>query len=308
MPRIVGSDSDIIRRMFLEASEAMGCTALYHELKVKTSRDLYNDPTSLYEEPLVLEVLFDENPKVKMMKSLGWYNEDEEIRPLLIYLPIYKNQQRDLINVMEECLVEIVYFGINKTAIFKISSKRLDSLYGNYWVCKCVPERKVQFTYDPSDGYDFLDINKPIIRTLVYTDQASSSSDLVEFERQHTDEANSNSTINLGADSSSSDSVVAVESGNMGISAEDTAALEFYFGDSLAEVPVNDEALVDSMMNDLMGETSFSDEAIGESNLQVGIPSSDDVVGESTTSNLESEDLKVDELSGDDYSSLVMGG
>ena len=159
MPRIIGEDSEIVRRMVLEAAETMGCTALFYELKDNTyTKDFYNDPNTIYKAPITLEVLFDENPKVKVLKNLGWYNEDEEIRPLLIYLPIYRNVDKDLLNVMENCLIELVYFGVNKKASFRIQAKRLDSLFGNYWICKCCPERNIQFNPDLSDGYDYLNI------------------------------------------------------------------------------------------------------------------------------------------------------
>ncbi len=176
MPRIIQPDSDIVRKIFLEASEAVGCTAIYREVKL-TTKDLYNDPTNHYEDPIVLEVLFDENPKVKVMKSYGWYNEDEEIRPLLIYLPIYKNIHRELLNVMEESIIEIVYAGVEKRALFKISAKRLDSLFGNYWICKCVPERRVCFHYNPEDGFEFLGVNKNIITSenITLTDTSNNS-------------------------------------------------------------------------------------------------------------------------------------
>jgi hypothetical protein len=175
MPRIIGKDSDIVRRMFLQASQAVGCTAIYHEL-VNVEEDLYNDPTTKYFPPVTLEVLFDENPKVKMLREFGWYNEDDEIRPLLVYLPIYKNHQKDLLNVQEHTLIELVYMGVSKTAWFRITAKRLDSLFGNYWICKCAPERRIEFIKDPTDGYFYLSVN----RTINTMDSSSTSSEITQ--------------------------------------------------------------------------------------------------------------------------------
>jgi len=161
MPRIIGQDSDIVRRMFWESSKAVGSTAIYHEL-AEVRKDIYNDPTTKYCAPIVLEVLFDENPKVKMLRDFGWFNEDEEIRPLIVYLPIYRDDQRNLLNVQEHALLELVYMGVNKTAWFRITAKRLDSLYGNYWICKCAPERKIVFIHNPKDGYDYLSLDRDV--------------------------------------------------------------------------------------------------------------------------------------------------
>jgi hypothetical protein len=285
MPRIVGRDSDIVRRMFLEATQTVGCTAVFHELKSATS-DLYNDPDTLYYPPVVLDILLDENPKVKMLKDLGWYNEDEEIRPLLIYLPIYKNQDKDLLNVRENCLIEVVYMGVNTRSTFRISSKRLDSIYGNYWVCKCVPERRISFIYDPSDGHEFLTTGRIITvsdditvaessdPSMYASDSGVGTSSLNECvsETISSDEGTSLSSLDLSGDSRSLDIGIVDDLTSLGINAQDSGEMSSFFGDLLAE------------------NTSF-----------------DEGVVVSVVANTEADSVQTEVLGSDDYASLVMG-
>lgn len=230
MPRIVGPDSDIVRKMFLEATQAVGCTAIYHEVKT-LEEDIYNDPSTEYLEPLTLDVLFDENPKVRVLKDLGWYNEDEEIRPLLIYLPIYKNLNNEVLNVIENSLVEIVYLGINKKRTFRITTKRLDSLFGNYWICKCVPERNIQFRYDPSDGLEFLNVN----RSIDSSDSSAGSDTTAPTTVQELDIAYADDTTSID------------------LSAEESASIEDFFSDGTSTTTQSDTGSSEDYSSLVMG-------------------------------------------------------
>lgn len=281
MPRIIGPDSDIVRRMFLEASETMGCTALFYEL-ITDEKDFYKDTINLYKQPLKLEVIFDDNPKVKMLKNLGWYNEDEEIRPLLIYLPIYKNQEKDLLNVRENCIVEILYFGVDKTGKFRISAKRLDSLYGNYWVCKCVPERIESFTPDTIDGYEYLSL----VRKRITVIENPNINEKADPSILGIDSVSMNSNIKLEGETYIKEFGSINDLSSLGIDSSDNALVESFFND--IEIPVIDSYELLGSLNNLESESTQNDLGIGES-----IPSKTEIV-------------QNDSFNSDDYSSLVM--
>jgi hypothetical protein len=158
LANIITKDYDLVRGQFSEAAEHVGIPVIFYECSSDSS-DLYNDPINKYKNPVRLHVILDEQPKTKILKELGWFTEDTDIKPILMYLPIYKNTHGGLLKIDSNCLVEIEYVGIgNKKSKFRVTDKKLDSVYGNYWVCKVVPERLEQFEVDDTDGYEYLKV------------------------------------------------------------------------------------------------------------------------------------------------------
>ena len=158
--RVIGHDLDILRRQVWESMCHHGMTAEFFEI-VSESSDFYNDPHVVWKDAVALNVIFEEVPKVKTLKNLGWYNEDEDIRPPIIYLPIYSDwESKEVLNVKSNSLIKVRYFGMDTTADFRIMDTQLDSVYGCYWVCKLAPERMVQFEKVLEDGNYYLKKNK----------------------------------------------------------------------------------------------------------------------------------------------------
>jgi hypothetical protein len=273
-----------------------------------------------------------------MLKDLGWYNEDDEIRPLLIYLPIYKNQEKDILNVRENCILEIIYFGVNKTGKFRITAKRLDSLYGNYWVCKCVPERIESFIDNYSDGFHYLSVDK--ILTVVDTNKttveksepsflSNDSSTLIdtmsEFGFQNYDSGTSNSQISVASEHTTTELGSISDLGIMGLSdkddalvnssslnelpAQDTIIMNSNINNLEAEIPINDSASLSSNIDNVTSESTQQDSGVSSEDPSKTLSESvqqDNGVVTSEPSTSTAETIKIDTLGSDDYSSLVM--
>jgi hypothetical protein len=274
-----------------------------------------------------------------MLKDLGWYNEDDEIRPLIIYLPIYRNQERDLLNVRENCIVEILYFGVNKTGKFRVTAKRLDSLYGNYWVCKCVPERTISFIDNYDDGFHYLSVNKEVAvidrvtlnkeksePSLLSTDSSSIIDTMAEFGFQNYDSAIYDSNSAASAELKNNELGNISDQSLLGLNTKDSANI---LSSGMNEIPTKDNntTLIDEL-NNLESESVFTDSGIQIdelNNLESESISTDSGIQDDSLSNLtsesiqqdsgvvssdpsksESEVVKSDSASGDDYSSLIM--
>ena len=154
-PTIFSRDIDIQRRMFIEAAISTGVIVDFFRC-ISDVSDFYNDSNCKWEEPVKLPVIFDDHPKVKTLKALGWFTEDDE-RPMLLYLPMYKDWiTKELLDVRENSLVRIHYFGQNIPAEFRITEKKMDSVYGVHWACKLSPERLDEFSIIQEDGRHFL--------------------------------------------------------------------------------------------------------------------------------------------------------
>lgn len=87
----------------LEAAVMSGNRVGIHT--VKTS-DLTNKSGEVYtyDEPIYTYVIFDERPKVHLLKTLGWYREDTSELPILAYIPTHLLYKKEIVedNEVEE--------------------------------------------------------------------------------------------------------------------------------------------------------------------------------------------------------------
>lgn len=154
-PIIVNEDIELQRRMFWESALHTGITVDFYNC-VYEKQDFNQDLNLMWDDAIRLPVIFDDAPKVKVLKNLGWYTEDDE-RPELVYLPMYKDwMTKELLDVKENSIIRLYYFGGITTADFRVTDKKLDSVYGVYWICKLAPEHMNDFTMVELNGEHFL--------------------------------------------------------------------------------------------------------------------------------------------------------
>lgn len=153
---IYAKDLGLWRRQCFEAMEHSGYKVEYFNA-IDRGADLYQDPITQWEDSIILSCILDEHPKVKLLKEYGWYNEDEDLRGSIIYLPMYKDWTcKEIFHVEKESLVRVSYFGQTSPKDFRISDIQEDSVYGVYYICKIVPERFDNFEYITENGNHYL--------------------------------------------------------------------------------------------------------------------------------------------------------
>lgn len=169
-PVIINEDIELQRRMFWESALHTGITVDFYNCKFE-QQDFNQDLNLMWDDAIRLPVIFDDAPKVKVLKNLGWYTEDDE-RPELVYLPMYKDwMTKELLDVKENSIIRLYYFGGISTADFRVTDKKMDSVYGVYWVCKLAPERMNDFTMIELNGEHFLKRSEARSRHTEYMDK-----------------------------------------------------------------------------------------------------------------------------------------
>lgn len=169
-PVIINEDIELQRRMFWESALHTGITVDFYNCKFE-QQDFNQDLNLMWDDAIRLPVIFDDAPKVKVLKNLGWYTEDDE-RPELVYLPMYKDwMTKELLDVKENSIIRLYYFGGISTADFRVTDKKMDSIYGVYWVCKLAPERMNDFTMIELNGEHFLKRSEVRSRHTEYMDK-----------------------------------------------------------------------------------------------------------------------------------------
>lgn len=181
-PVIINEDIELQRRMFWESALHTGITVDFYNCKFE-QQDFNQDLNLMWDDAIRLPVIFDDAPKVKVLKNLGWYTEDDE-RPELVYLPMYKDwMTKELLDVKENSIIRLYYFGGINTADFRVTDKKMDSVYGVYWVCKLAPERMNDFTMIELNGEHFLKRSEVRSRHTEYMDKQISDGYSPDYDK-----------------------------------------------------------------------------------------------------------------------------
>lgn len=195
--RIIGRDCEIVRRQVWEAMCSVGITTYFYKC-LSDKGDFYQDPNCMWAEGILLDCIFEDTPKIKLLKEYGWFTEDEEIRPQIIYLPIYSDwTTKEILDVTVNSLVKVNYFGQVTPSEFRITDKKMDSVYGCYYICKLAPERMECFEEVDKDGYKFLKVrdsepcNHEIENNKVAEENGGEYPDLREYHHNNYDDYNS---------------------------------------------------------------------------------------------------------------------
>jgi hypothetical protein len=151
-------DVSLQRRIFWDACTHSGYKVEYFE-PIEEHRDLYQDPTvESWKASVIVPCILDEHPKVKVLKEFGWFSEgDSELQAQLIYVPMYSNwETKEIFHVKDQSIFRMTYFGQNYPSDFRLTDKRMDSVYGNYWILKVSPEHMDNFYYVTDHGSHYL--------------------------------------------------------------------------------------------------------------------------------------------------------
>ena len=121
----------------------------------------------VYKDPVELLVVLDEHPKIKTLEALGWFSEDDEILPLIAYLPVLcplPGGERAELDVREHVKLEVGYRMKEKRgALFLISKINASSLANHFWTCKLTPYREAfvpPIPPPPASGFKFIDADR----------------------------------------------------------------------------------------------------------------------------------------------------
>jgi hypothetical protein len=140
-----------LRDQFDETLRLYGIDATLIPIRRDTSTDnvydMYDDikttESTTYGEPVNIQMVFEEQPTVKALKSLGWYDEGETL-PFLGLVPI-KYEGIDIMPVKDD-VIEIQANPIDNFPPKKLLMKDFASRgsFPNvvYWVVKLVPYRE----------------------------------------------------------------------------------------------------------------------------------------------------------------------
>lgn len=139
------ADSVIFRQYFNEMVKLIGQSVGYQYI-VKKEMTIHSEDNSELSVPIRIDVLFDENPTVDTLNTLGWTSELNGQQPIVVNLP-YNTPK---LTVNARITIESVD-GVQRPRVFKITKIVSDLEFPDAYTCAIVPvfdqyKQKNQYT------------------------------------------------------------------------------------------------------------------------------------------------------------------
>lgn len=135
MGELFKQDLTLFRHYFKEQARLLGIHVQY-KYPIDMDFTVHGQENPLgYSEPIELDIIFSESPKLATLKRLGWVSEDSKDKPYLIQVPF------DTPNLQKGSLVILpapLPLGESKT--FKITEITVDQLFPDSYYCKVAPK------------------------------------------------------------------------------------------------------------------------------------------------------------------------
>lgn len=143
------NDAEIYRKFFKEQARLLGIKVQYqYPVDMEFTTHAQENPRG-YSVPIEMDIIFDQSPKLKTMKKLGWVSEDPSDKPYLVQLPY------DAPNLQAGCLVTLPSpIPGSQSRVFKITDIAVDQILPDSWYCKVAPKIDKAGALKPEDYKD----------------------------------------------------------------------------------------------------------------------------------------------------------
>lgn len=162
MGELFNNDAKIYREFFKEQARLLGIRVMYrYPIDMDYTLHGQDNPKG-YSEPIELDIIFDQSPKLKTLKALGWVSEDPTDKPYIVQVPY------DTKNLQQGCLIDLpVPEELGESRTFKVTDIQVNQIFPDSWFCKVVPQFKKRNVLKPEDykdrSYSFLKVDNDAI-------------------------------------------------------------------------------------------------------------------------------------------------
>lgn len=147
MGLLTRADSTLFRSYFKEMAKLLGIRVIYqYPIDMKFTMYAEENPKGFSEE-ILMDIIFEENPKITTLRKYGWVSEIPDDKPYLAQLPF------DAKNLCKGCRVSIIPpLPLAEKRVFVITDIQSNLQFPDSWMCKLAP---VFFnkTENKLDGY-----------------------------------------------------------------------------------------------------------------------------------------------------------
>lgn len=135
MGQLFRKDAELFRHFFKEQAKLLGIHVLY-QYPIDMNYTLHGQENpSGYSDPIEMDIIFDQSPKLTTLRKLGWVSETPEDKPYMIQVPF------DAPNLQKGCLITLpAPLPISTSKVFKITDITFDQVLPDSWYCKLAPK------------------------------------------------------------------------------------------------------------------------------------------------------------------------
>ena len=151
MGLLTRKDSAIFRQFFKEMARLRGIQVIYqYPIDMDFSIYAEEDPRGFSEE-IIMDIIFEENPKVTTLRKYGWVSELPDDKPYLAQLPF------DAKNLCKGCRITMKPpLPLADNRVFVITDIQANLEFPDNWMCKLAP---VFFSKTQDKTVDYKDRN-----------------------------------------------------------------------------------------------------------------------------------------------------
>lgn len=155
MGLLTKKDATIFRKYFKEMAKLRGIPVIYqYPIDMEFSLYAEEDPKG-FSEPIPMDIIFEENPKMATLRRYGWVSEVPEDKPYIAQLPY------DAKNLCKGCRVTIPSpFPTTPGRVFVVTEITGNLEFPDNWVCKLAPV----FHNKPQKPVDYENTNYNFIK------------------------------------------------------------------------------------------------------------------------------------------------
>lgn len=149
MGTLLSKDAEIYRKFFKEQAKLLGIHVQYkYPIDMKFTTHGQEDPLG-YSEPIEMDIIFDQSPRLKTLRKLGWVSEDPSDKPYIVQVPYdTPNLQKGSLLILPSPLP------LEPSKVFKITEITVDQVLPDSWYCKVAPKFEKQNALTPEDYKD----------------------------------------------------------------------------------------------------------------------------------------------------------
>ena len=134
MGQLVKADSTMFRSWFKEMAKLLGIRVIYqYPIDMKFTIYAEENPKGFSEE-ILMDIIFEENPKITTLRKYGWVSEIPDDKPYLAQLPF------DAKNLCKGCRISIIPpLPLADKRVFVITDIQSNLQFPDSWMCKLAP-------------------------------------------------------------------------------------------------------------------------------------------------------------------------
>ena len=132
---LINRDAEVYRKFFKEQAKLIGIKVQYqYPVDMEFTLHGQENPKG-YSDPIDLDIIFDQSPKLVTLRKFGWVSEDDRDKPYIVQVPY------DTPNLQKGCLLILPSpLPLEPSRVFKITDITVDHVLPDSWYCRVAPK------------------------------------------------------------------------------------------------------------------------------------------------------------------------